>query len=70
MSGLIVAFAAWTLGVEAYPRFTCAYEKDHNPPLDAEGERWFQRAYPLEKQEETRNTRTCPHKNLGAPIEP
>lgn len=34
----------------AYPRFTCAYEKDHNPPLDAEGERWFQRARTLEKQ--------------------
>ncbi|WP_165680424.1 tetratricopeptide repeat protein [Metapseudomonas otitidis] len=34
----------------AYPRFTCAYEKDHNPPLDAEGERWFQRARALEKQ--------------------
>ncbi|WP_301151721.1 tetratricopeptide repeat protein [Metapseudomonas otitidis] len=34
----------------AYPSFTCAYEKDHNPPLDAEGERWFQRARTLEKQ--------------------
>ena len=28
----------------AYPTFTCAYEKDHNPPLDAEAERWFQQA--------------------------
>ncbi|VVO01085.1 hypothetical protein PS718_02670 [Pseudomonas fluorescens] len=34
----------------AYPTFTCAYEKDHNPPLDAEAERWFQRARHLEKE--------------------
>lgn len=34
----------------AYPNFTCTYEKDHNPPLDAEAERWFQRARTLEKQ--------------------
>ncbi|RON42957.1 tetratricopeptide repeat protein [Pseudomonas frederiksbergensis] len=33
----------------AYPTFTCAYEKDHNPPLDAEAERWFQQARALEK---------------------
>jgi TPR repeat protein len=32
----------------AYPQFICAYEKDHNPPLDAEAERWFQRARYLE----------------------
>lgn len=32
-----------------YPTFTCAYEKDHNPPLDAEAERWFQQARALEK---------------------
>ncbi|MFJ7312856.1 tetratricopeptide repeat protein [Pseudomonas sp. NPDC098747] len=33
----------------AYPTFTCAYEKDHNPPLDGEAERWFQEARTLEK---------------------
>ena len=33
----------------AYPTFTCAYEKDHNPPLDAKAERWFQQARVLEK---------------------
>ncbi|UZE10099.1 tetratricopeptide repeat protein [Pseudomonas sp. B21-053] len=33
----------------AYPIFTCAYEKDHNPPLDAEAENWFQQARVLEK---------------------
>ena len=32
-----------------YPTFTCAYEKDHNPPLDAEAERWFQQARRLER---------------------
>lgn len=34
----------------AYPEFTCAYENDHNPPLDAEAERWFQQARYLEKE--------------------
>lgn len=34
----------------AYSEFTCAYEKDHNPPLDAEAERWFQQAHYLEKE--------------------
>ncbi|TWD51561.1 hypothetical protein FBY12_0054 [Pseudomonas sp. SJZ131] len=33
----------------AYPTFTCAYEKDYNPLLDAEAERWFQQARALEK---------------------
>ncbi|VVO61936.1 tetratricopeptide repeat protein [Pseudomonas fluorescens] len=33
----------------AYPTFTCAYEKDHNPQLDAEAERWFKQARALEK---------------------
>ena len=33
----------------AYPIFTCAYEKDHNPRLDADAELWFQRARALEK---------------------
>jgi TPR repeat protein len=32
----------------AYPTFACAYEKDHNPPQDAEAERWFQQARALE----------------------
>ncbi|WP_460152776.1 tetratricopeptide repeat protein [Pseudomonas sp. S2_B07] len=33
----------------AYPTFTCAYEKDHNPPLDVEAESWFQQARAMEK---------------------
>ena len=33
----------------AYPTFTCTYEKDHNPPLDAQAERWFQQARSLER---------------------
>jgi hypothetical protein len=35
--------------------FICAYEKDHNPPLDAEVERWFQqvRALGLDHPEQT-----------------
>jgi TPR repeat protein len=33
----------------AYPTFTCAYEKDHNPPLDAEANLWFQQARAMEK---------------------
>jgi len=35
----------------AWPKFTCAYEKDHNPPLDVEAEGWFQHARHLEKVE-------------------
>jgi TPR repeat protein len=34
----------------AYPTFTCAYEKDHNPPLDPQAEQWFKRARYLEKE--------------------
>ena len=34
----------------AYPTFTCSYEKDHNPPLDAEADQWFQRARYLEEE--------------------
>lgn len=34
----------------AYPQFTCAYERDHNPPLDREAELWFQEARGLEKE--------------------
>ncbi|WP_454255229.1 tetratricopeptide repeat protein [Pseudomonas sp. Marseille-Q8238] len=32
-----------------YPTFICAYEKDHNPPLDVQAERWFQQARHLER---------------------
>ncbi|WP_339548472.1 tetratricopeptide repeat protein [Pseudomonas sp. RA_35y_Pfl2_P32] len=42
----------------AYPTFTCAYEKDHNPPLDAEAERWFQQARALEKVRGVKNWRS------------
>jgi TPR repeat protein len=34
----------------AYPTFICAYEKDHNPPLDAEADQWFKRARYLEEE--------------------
>jgi TPR repeat protein len=34
----------------AYPKFICAYERDHNPPLDPEAELWFQEARGLEKE--------------------
>jgi uncharacterized protein len=34
----------------AYPAFTCTHEKDHNPPLDAEADAWFQEARSLEKE--------------------
>ncbi|KRW61197.1 hypothetical protein AO726_07640 [Pseudomonas sp. TTU2014-080ASC] len=33
----------------AYPTFTCAYEKDHNPPLDPQADQWFKQARALEK---------------------
>ncbi|WP_416376029.1 tetratricopeptide repeat protein [Pseudomonas extremaustralis] len=41
----------------AYPTFICAYEKDHNPPLDAEAEIWFQEARVLEKVRGVKNWR-------------
>jgi hypothetical protein len=44
--------------VMAYPTFTCAYEKDHNPPLDTEAERWFQRARALEKVRAVKDWKT------------
>ncbi|MGL4316364.1 MAG: tetratricopeptide repeat protein [Pseudomonas sp.] len=34
----------------AYPAFSCTHEKDHNPPLDAEADTWFQEARSLEKE--------------------
>ena len=48
---LCIAFVCILSGAPAmaYPIFTCAYEKDHNPPLDAEAEEWFQQARVLEK---------------------
>lgn len=42
----------------AYPVFTCAYEKDHNPPLDAQAEQWFQQARALEKVRGVKDWRT------------
>ncbi|QFS58739.1 sel1 repeat family protein [Pseudomonas chlororaphis subsp. aurantiaca] len=42
----------------AYPTFTCAYEKDHNPPLDAEADGWFQQARALEKVRGVKDWRT------------
>lgn len=33
----------------SYPVFKCAYEKDHNPPLDQEAEQYFQQARAMEK---------------------
>ena len=47
--GLILSVLLSGAPAMAYPTFTCAYEKDHNPPLDAEAERWFQQARALEK---------------------
>ncbi|WP_241189341.1 tetratricopeptide repeat protein [Pseudomonas chlororaphis] len=44
--------------VMAYPTFTCAYEKDHNPPLDAEADGWFQQARALEKVRGVKDWRT------------
>lgn len=53
-SALLATFTCLSLltGTPAmadYPTFTCAYEKDHNPPLGAEAERWFQQARRLER---------------------
>ncbi|TWD51560.1 tetratricopeptide repeat protein [Pseudomonas sp. SJZ131] len=50
-AALCIAFVCILSGAPAmaYPIFTCAYEKDHNPPLDAEAEEWFQQARVLEK---------------------
>ena len=42
----------------AYPAFTCAYEKDHNPPLDTEADSWFQQARALEKVRGVKDWRT------------
>ncbi|WP_420801563.1 tetratricopeptide repeat protein [Pseudomonas chlororaphis] len=61
----IVVFCAVCIGgvfngtpVMAYPTFTCAYEKDHNPPLDAEADGWFQQARALEKVRGVKDWRT------------
>ncbi|WDH45609.1 tetratricopeptide repeat protein [Pseudomonas chlororaphis] len=42
----------------AYPTFTCAYEKEHNPPLNAEADGWFQQARALEKVRGVKDWRT------------
>ncbi len=44
-----ILFAIYGVPAMAYPTFTCAYEKDYNPPLDAEADTWFQEARSLEK---------------------
>lgn len=47
---LFLLVAILSTGTMAYPKFTCAYERDHNPPLDPEAELWFQEARGLEKE--------------------
>ena len=54
---LVLSFFLSGAPVMAYPIFTCAYEKDHNPPLDAEAELWFQEARALEKVRGVKNWR-------------
>ena len=49
VKGLIVTLLLTVSQTMAYPSFHCAYEKDHNPPLDQEAEQWFQQARALEK---------------------
>ncbi|WP_224796305.1 tetratricopeptide repeat protein [Pseudomonas fluorescens] len=49
LCAIILSFSLSGAPAMAYPNFSCAYEKDHNPPLDAEAERWFQQARALEK---------------------
>lgn len=41
---LLLLAATLSTGAIAYPQFTCAYERDHNPPLDPGAELWFQEA--------------------------
>ena len=52
ISACALIFSILLSGVPAvaYPIFTCAYEKDHNPPLDAEADQWFNRARYLEEE--------------------
>jgi uncharacterized protein len=54
-----LALSLLLIGVPAmaYPTFICAYEKDHNPPLDAEAELWFQEARALENVRGVKNWR-------------
>jgi TPR repeat protein len=54
---LILSFFLSGAPAMAYPTFICAYEKDHNPPLDAEAELWFQEARALEKVRGVKNWR-------------
>lgn len=51
----IISFLLNGTATMAYPAFTCAYERDNNPPLDAEAERWFQEARALEKVRGVKN---------------
>ena len=52
ISSCALIFSILLSGVPAvaYPIFTCAYEKDHNPRLDEEADQWFKRARYLEKE--------------------
>ncbi|WP_241173185.1 tetratricopeptide repeat protein [Pseudomonas chlororaphis] len=55
---LIISLLLSGASAMAYPTFTCAYEKDHNPPLDAEADGWFQQARALEKVRGVKDWRT------------
>jgi TPR repeat protein len=52
ISACALIFSILLIGAPAmaYPTFICAYEKDHNPPLDAEADQWFNRARYLEEE--------------------
>ncbi|MGE6473356.1 tetratricopeptide repeat protein [Serratia proteamaculans] len=45
----VISFLLNGAAAMAYPVFTCAYERDNNPPLDPQAESWFQQARILEK---------------------
>ncbi|WP_235436988.1 tetratricopeptide repeat protein [Pseudomonas fluorescens] len=45
----IISFLLSGAMAMAYPVFTCAYERDNNPPLNPQAESWFQQARTLEK---------------------
>ena len=57
ISALVLSFFLSGAPAMAYPKFICAYEKDYNPPLDAEAELWFQEARALEKVRGVKNWR-------------
>ncbi|MEK1913987.1 MAG: tetratricopeptide repeat protein [Pseudomonas chlororaphis] len=58
LCAFILSFLLSGAPAMAYPTFTCAHEKDHNPPLDAEAEQWFQQARALEKVRGVKDWRT------------